>query len=175
MLTIRDATPEDAHGISATHVLAWQIAYAHVMPADYLAALDVDARAALRREWLEMATGRREPVTLVADRDGEILGHATYGAQRDTGETRDIARAEIYSIYVGPDHWSTGAGRALMDEALARLAAAGARTVMLWVLADNPRARRFYERAGFAADGGEKTEDYSGTSVLEVRYRRELP
>ena len=41
---------------------------------------------------------------------------------------------------------------------------------MLWVLDDNPRARRFYELAGWRLDGGVK-EDTFDTLVREVRYR----
>ena len=40
-----------------------------------------------------------------------------------------------------------------MDRVLARSSGAGYRSITLWVLRDNQRARRFYERAGFAPDG----------------------
>jgi RimJ/RimL family protein N-acetyltransferase len=42
---------------------------------------------------------------------------------------------------------------------------------VLWVLPGNARARRFYERAGWAADGTEKTSEAFGVSFDEVRYR----
>jgi hypothetical protein len=45
----------------------------------------------------------------------------------------------------------------------------------LWVLESNARARRFYARAGFTADGSAKQEDIAGSPVTEVRYRRPLP
>jgi RimJ/RimL family protein N-acetyltransferase len=38
----------------------------------------------------------------------------------------------------------------------------------------NGRARRFYERAGWRPDGAEKTEEWAGARVPEVRYRRPL-
>jgi RimJ/RimL family protein N-acetyltransferase len=44
---------------------------------------------------------------------------------------------------------------------------------VLWVLRDNTRARRFYERAGFAPDGATDVLDRLG-GVTEVRYRRAL-
>jgi hypothetical protein len=46
--------------------------------------------------------------------------------------------------------------------------------VLLWVLDDNTTARRFYERAGYVADGAVQADDYDGVSVSEVRYRRTL-
>ena len=50
----------------------------------------------------------------------------------------------------------------------------GYRCIMLWVLEDNARARRFYERAGFAPDGARHgLPDLGG--VTEIRYRRAQP
>ena len=81
--------------------------------------------------------------------------------------------AELYALYVHPDWWSTGTGRALMDRSLARVAAAGYTSIALWVLQDNARARRFYGRAGFAADGARHVLDDLG-GVTEIRYQRPL-
>jgi RimJ/RimL family protein N-acetyltransferase len=50
-----------------------------------------------------------------------------------------------------------------------RLGASG--DAVLWVLEDNPRARRFYEREGWALDGERKEDEYLGFRVAEVRYR----
>ena len=80
---------------------------------------------------------------------------------------------ELYAIYVIPAWWSAGVGRALLGSVLPALEAEGYRRVVLWVLADNARARRFYERAGFAPDGG--TNILTGLGgVLEVRYSRDF-
>jgi RimJ/RimL family protein N-acetyltransferase len=46
--------------------------------------------------------------------------------------------------------------------------------VTLWVLEDNPRARQFYERAGWTIDGGRKAEARWGVRAPEVRYRKRL-
>jgi RimJ/RimL family protein N-acetyltransferase len=50
-----------------------------------------------------------------------------------------------------------------------RLRASG--DAVLWVLDDNPRARRFYEREGWTLDGERKEDEYLGLRVAEVRYR----
>jgi hypothetical protein len=39
----------------------------------------------------------------------------------------------------------------------------------------NRRARRFYEIAGWVADGADRTTEVHGVLVPEVRYRRRLP
>ena len=56
---------------------------------------------------------------------------------------------------------------------LARAVAAGYSSITLWVLRDNRRARRFYERAGFAPDGATNVLTGLG-DVLELRYRQQL-
>jgi RimJ/RimL family protein N-acetyltransferase len=45
---------------------------------------------------------------------------------------------------------------------------------VLWVLPGNRRARRFYEAAGWVADGAERSAEVQGVVVPEVRYRRRL-
>jgi hypothetical protein len=62
-----------------------------------------------------------------------------------------------------------------MAAAAGELAAAGFASATLWVLDSNARARRFYELAGWTADGSSKQADVAGATVTEVRYRRALP
>jgi hypothetical protein len=45
---------------------------------------------------------------------------------------------------------------------------------ILWVLDDNPRARRFYELAGWAADGTAREIELFGFRFPEVRYIKTL-
>ena len=80
---------------------------------------------------------------------------------------------ELYAIYVEPSSWSTGAGRALIERAEQELAERYDQAT-LWVLEDNPRARGFYERAGWTSDGGRKAEERLGVRAPEVRYRKRL-
>jgi GNAT superfamily N-acetyltransferase len=112
-----------------------------------------------------------------------IVGYASFGPELDVlgapwphpPTTAGAAGrvAELYALYVHPDWWSTGTGRALMDRSLARVCTTGYTSIMLWVLQDNARARRFYGRAGFAADGARHVlDDLEG--VTEIRYRRAL-
>jgi RimJ/RimL family protein N-acetyltransferase len=44
----------------------------------------------------------------------------------------------------------------------------------LWVLEDNERARRFYEAAGWRADGTAVEDTAGGASLNKLRYRRSL-
>ncbi len=155
-MMIRPATDDDAAALAAVHVRTWQGAYAGILPDGYLAALDPIAR---REPWRQRLAGRIPPSeTFVAERDGTIVGFVSVGPFRAGNDARNPpgdnpAAGEVYAIYVDPDAWSTGAGRALMATAVTHLSGAGFRTIRLWVLERNARARRFYEVAGFRPDG----------------------
>jgi len=110
-------------------------------------------------------------VNLVAE-DGKIVGLFHAGPERDEGAGPDTA--EIMMIYALPGAWGTGVGRGLMTAGLDGLRSAGFADVTPWVLDSNDRARRFYERAGFATHGATKDDVMAGTTIREVRYRREL-
>jgi len=57
----------------------------------------------------------------------------------------------------------------LMRAALALVPKSVGRTT-LWVLADNPGARLFYESLGFQVDGSTKLAHIGNDSLPEVRY-----
>ena len=69
--------------------------------------------------------------------------------------------------------WSSGAGRALIEQCEAELGGVYPEAT-LWVLEENPRARAFYERAGWLPDGARKAEERWGVRAPELRYRKEL-
>jgi GNAT superfamily N-acetyltransferase len=161
-MDVRPGTVEDALAIEEIRVRGWQAAYRHVLPANELDAMPIDASRWRAR--LEQPPGGWS--TFVAEDGGAVVGFAAVGPSRDEPRV-----GELYAIYVAPDAWSSGAGRALIQRAEQQLAAEY-REATLWVLEDNPRARAFYERAGWAADGARKAEARWGVRAPEVRYRK---
>jgi GNAT superfamily N-acetyltransferase len=59
----------------------------------------------------------------------------------------------LEGLYVVPAAWGSGVAGELHDRALDALREEGVQTARLWVLEHNHRARRFYERRGWTADG----------------------
>lgn len=161
-MRVRRARPEDAAAIAEVHARTWQAAYEHVFGADRLA-----ARAPEVELWAGVLARGRSDV-YVADDEG-VVGFVSTGESRD-----DDADAELYAIYVLPSAWGSGAGTALMFAGLDAMRARFSGEAVLWVLEDNPRARRFYERERWALDGARKGDEWLGVVVPEVRYRIKL-
>ena len=170
-LTIRPMTPDDCDRVAEIRVGGWRAAYRGMVPQTYLDAMDVAREAERRRAHL--AGAGDAVVNLVAEEDGRVVGWGCHGPYRDHDGTRPEA-AELYALYVDPARIGTGAGRALLTESVRRCALAGHRRMLLWVLRDNARARRFYARAGFGPDGAEEPFEVGGVAVPEVRYARAL-
>lgn len=78
---------------------------------------------------------------IVAEVRAEIAGFAA------------VVGGELDGLFIEPDLWGHGIGRALVDAATH---AARQRGLALKVIA-NPRARRFYEHCGFSAEGEVQT------------------
>ena len=172
-IAVRDAEPEDAAAIARVHIRSWQGAYTHAFPAEALDGLSDEeyTRTLGWERWLR--TERVRNAILVAVRDGEVVGFVHGCPARDDDVDR-LRVGELAAIYVAPESWGLGAGQRLMEVLLERLRGFGFSEAVLWVLDDNPRARRFYEAAGWRVDGAEKEDVLLGTLVREVRYRIEL-
>jgi GNAT superfamily N-acetyltransferase len=161
-VVVRAAVPDDADAVDAVRFASWRAAYGDLIPAAFFD--EFDRAAAISRWRAGIVAGDRQ--ALVAEQVGPIVGFCSYGNCRDA----DLpAAGEVYALYAHPDHWSTGVGRALLSRAIEALAN---RPIVLWVLRDNARARRFYEIAGLTADGASRdTTMLGGVALPEVRYR----
>lgn len=144
-MMLRRATPDDAGAIATIHVRSWQAAYQGIVPEALLRSLSIETRAATWRTILLEAASE----VYVAEKSQEIIGWISVSRSRDPDA--GPATGELWAIYVAPEHWGRGAGRALWKRGESSLKASGFLDVTVWVLKDNRRGLRFYESAGFAA------------------------
>jgi GNAT superfamily N-acetyltransferase len=158
---VRRAHAGDAAALGEIHVRTWQTAYEHVFGAERLAAMRPERRTEQWRRWLADDVD----AWVFEDEAGSVVGFVWIGDSREAPD-----EGELFAIYVLPDAWGSAAGRELMAVGRNALRAAFP-TSILWVLEDNPRARRFYEREGWELDGGRKEDELLGVTVAEVRYR----
>lgn len=163
-MQIDRATLADARNVAQIHVDAWRVAYAHILPGDFLAGLSVDEREAMWTRCIE--AGR--PTLLVAREQGTVRGWVAIGPCRDADASP--SQAEVWAIYVTPEAWHQGIGRALWSQARQRIAAAGYTSCSLWVFPENEQAIRFYRSVGFQADLARETIEIAGLQLEEVRY-----
>jgi len=169
---IRSAQPSDAAGIARVHVRSWQQAYAGLMPAEYLDALE---KTLTQREagWRKAIEDAQEQA-FVALVEGEIVGWVAVGGSRDA-YVEPQETGEVRAIYVRAEYWRSGIGRALWVAAINALIEQGFKRVTLWVLADNQRAISFYSRAGLAPEiASRRSLSRGGRELEEVRYQGAL-
>jgi GNAT superfamily N-acetyltransferase len=177
--TVRPAGPEDSEALGRVHIAAWQAAYRGLMPDDFLDALDPAARA---KRWhaalLEGPGDGRYPAEgfealalVIEGDDGQVAGISVVGPPR---RTEPSGVGELWMINLEPAAWGRGIGTQLLAAANDEMRRAGYVEAVLWVVAENRRARRFYEREGWKPDGTEITDDARGFPVTELRYRRAL-
>src|SRR5258708_4622820 len=112
-MRIRAAKLSDAQTIAEIHVDTWRAAYRGQIPDAVLDSLDVGWRAAFWSERIE----RDRSSVFVAEKQGVIAGFCDLIPTRDRDANPQTV-AEIASIYVHPDSWRCGAGRALCASAL---------------------------------------------------------
>jgi ribosomal protein S18 acetylase RimI-like enzyme len=140
VIGVRRAEIRDAAAITAVHDTAWRFAYDGMIPGKEL------TRIISRRgpRWWDRAI-RRGTAILVLEVGGEICGYATVGPNR----ARNLAqKGEVYEIYLKPEYQGIGLGTRLFLAARRELGRFGFDTVVVWALADNENACRFYKNAG---------------------------
>ena len=182
MAVIRAGSAVYAAQIAAVQRESWFAAYEGIIAPEVIDRVTTPDNGARVRQSFRTRPWQRMLVAVEPDAGG-ITGYASFGPETDvlnapwphplTTDGKNGRVAELYALYVRPAWWSTGTGRALMERVLERSMTAGYQAITLWVLRDNQRARRFYERAGFAPDGATNVLTGLG-DIIEVRYRRAL-
>lgn len=87
---------------------------------------------------------------LVAEHDGDVIGYATSSSFRPKPAYRHTRES---TVYVAPGHQGLGAGRALYDALLARLADDGVHLVVAAVALPNPASLALHRACGFEEVG----------------------
>ncbi len=161
VIGIRHAKARDAAALAQVFDAAWREAYLGVIPSVALERMIVRRGAA----WWATAIGRGRPL-VVLDAGTRIAGYASYGRCRD----RTLpAQGEIDELYLAPEYQGIGFGQRLFRAVRNDLADRGLNRVAVWALADNDRARAFYERQGGRAIA-ETTERIGGARLAKVAY-----
>ncbi len=168
---LRRARLGDALALARVEVASWREAYPFILPPASLRRLTVDR---CRARWVRRLVEDDGDDHWVFQLD-QVVGYCTCGP---TISDPDFA-AEVFTLYLHPDHWCRGLGGQLFEHAVAALTRREFRWLYVWVLAENARARRFYRRRGLKADGARRRahrhpDPSSKQSGLVLRYARPL-
>lgn len=159
-ITLRHAVAADAPGIAAIFDAAVRVGW------PYLGDL-VEAPMFSPAEWEDTIADHLAPpnaLFVAADAAGAIVGFAAVRAEE----------GELFLLFVHPGVAGRGFGRTLLSAANEALRAAGRQSAFLFTHEANARALRFYEAAGYRADGTVRESTFRGTRIRELRLVKQL-
>ncbi len=164
MAMVREATLEDALAIGQVRAESWQATYRGIVPYDFLDTIDpVGWGEQQRRCMINPPDGLLDLVAVMGSR---VVGWASGGRNR---EPDSHFQGELYAIYILPVQQRQGIGSKLVRAVAQHLVTQGMHSMVVWVLAANLPARRFYEAHGGRLDS-ERLVPIGGTQLLEVSY-----
>jgi ribosomal protein S18 acetylase RimI-like enzyme len=166
-VVVRLADRASAPDLVAVHRAAAHTGFAHIFPPE-AEPPTYEEDLARWEYWLgpDWEQGRRAYVAIACRR---VVGVVLAGPDPEEPALGHLAR-----LYVEPAHWGHGLGTQLYNAAMGDLADRGFRDATLWVLEGNTRARRWYERLGWAPTGKRKTT-YAPAGIEDLQYRVALP
>ncbi len=142
-MNVRAARLEDAHGIARVHIDSWRTTYPGIVPDSILVRLNYGDR---ERWWHNILSNPEHAVAVFVALDdaGKVVGFASGGIPQKPVADYDC---ELYTLYLYAELQGRGLGRKLLHQVTRTLADRGYRSMVVWVLADNP-SRGFYEHLG---------------------------
>jgi GNAT superfamily N-acetyltransferase len=132
-MKLRPALPTDAETIAEIWFQGWRDGHLGNVPEAL--------RVARTRESFSSRAAERVGDAVVATVDEAVVGFVM------------VIDDEVDQVYVSADHRGSGVAAALLAEAERLVALNGHDQAWLAVVAGNARARRFYERSGWADEG----------------------
>jgi GNAT superfamily N-acetyltransferase len=167
-MRIRPAETGDIPALARIQVRACRRAYG----ASLAGAAAVDEQRQRAEDWRKVLDDP-ECGILVFSTGNSVLGVTAYGPPRP--QTPPDVDSELWALYVEPDRWRAGIGRALWVVAANRMTDGGAKSTGAWVVLGNIRARFFYEAVGFTLVPGALREmNRAAGENCEIFYQFEL-
>ena len=159
-MEIRYVTPIDNPlDISEIYEKSWKYAYRNIIPTDYLDNIPAG-------HWAN-SINKAGMHSLVITENNHIIGTASFCKSRWEQYSE---YGEIVSIYFLPEYMGKGYGQYLIDACVDELNKSGFHKIILWVLEENQRARKFYEKNGFVCTDNFLDDNIGGKNLREIMY-----
>ena len=126
-------TDAEIKGKAYVHWKSWQEAYSGIVDQRYLDSLTLGKCEKIAFRWTD---------NIIIAKDGDsVIGFVGFGKYRND----ELENAgEVFAVYILSQYYGKGIGYRLMQAALSELADYS--KIAVWVLKENTRAIRFYER-----------------------------
>ena len=151
-------TDDEIRGKAFVHWKSWHEAYPGLVKPEYLEAFTLEKCVEKAYRWKDNF--------FVAKHDGRVIGFIGYG---DRGEEAPDT-GEIFALYVLSEYYGKGVAQQLMKTGLEQLNHYS--RICLWVLKENKRAIRFYQKCGFVPDGEELVSPNIGAAEIRMMLAR---
>ncbi|UIP00756.1 GNAT family N-acetyltransferase [Halobaculum sp. CBA1158] len=167
---VRPVCAGDLRGVQETLARSWRRGYDDVLDGDALVEATTDPTEFYPEERFERKRADGELLFLVAVVDDGIAGvcNVAWGESNTHAFVPDDA-AQHRAVYVAPDYWGEGVGKALVRRGSDALEDGTPEYVEC--LAANERGRRFYESLGFERYDGGTVDLFDGTHPTD-RFSR---
>lgn len=175
---VRAATAEDAGEIVRIQATTWRSAYADLLPAEALDAVDSPET---EREWRRTLT--EGPASVLVATEGDwLVGFCAAGmapesetAAPDGQVPPDFATVALISTVLVEPRWGRrGHGGRLLGFMAQQLSARGATRGITWVPEADTASMSFFRGIGWHPDGTVRTLDAGGRTVRELRLSGSL-
>lgn len=161
---VRRAAAGDAAGIARCQGRCWLEAYGHLVHPGFF---DTGIEGIGTDRWEQVIDADGADVA-VATTDDEVIGFASAGpallGPAEPDGSSPPRERQLFAVYLSARFHGTGVAGQLLALSV------GPGPAHVWVLEDNPRARAFYSRHGFAPDGARAVDSWTG--LPEVRLVR---
>ena len=160
-INIRLAKLDDANFCADIHSKSWSFAYNNLVPKGIID----QHNERWPMVWSKMLVNNIDSHYVIV-LDSKIIGFLTIAVSRDS-DLKNIFY-EIIGLYFDPEYVGLGYAKQAMEWVKKEIKSRGYDKISLWVLEENNRARKFYEKSGFKPDGKVKPSGLADTQ--EVRY-----
>jgi len=165
---IRYANREDADTLALIYSKSFQQAFQGIIPDDFLKEKWAYGRL---RDLLYKALHEDTTASCIMYKDDIPVGMQTF--IKDSSKVRDDSEIDLGIICLLPEYWGQNLGIEFIDWGIRELKRRGYMKVALWVVEENARARKFYEKVGFTHDGEIRIIN-PGREIKEYRYIKHL-
>lgn len=163
-VVVRCLQPEDSLlEISCIYEESWKTAYKDIVPQTYLNKIP-------KGNWIAFLETMGID-TLVMLQGDKIIGTCSYSLARQPDME---GWGELISLYLLPAYMGKGMGQLLFDRAICALEKLNLEGIYLWVLEENRRARRFYEKKGFVPSNKVLEDCIDGKKLFEIQYIKKI-